>query len=170
MSNANVSLAYAYDTLNRITQVTNQTYNHAVNYTYDPAGNMATRSLVTDGLRAGSVTAKYAYDGKNRLTTITDPLTGVFRFNYDPMDRRTSLVYPNGASTFYTYDKAYRLSAMATKVAGGARRPSGDQRFVSSPSGPLIDAARSCPSSRCDCRPRRVLLRRLAIPAISLSS
>ncbi len=124
MSNANVSLTYAYDTLNRITSVTNQTYGHAVNYTYDPAGNMATRSIVTDGLAfffaGGVMTTKYAYDGKNRLTTINDPLTGTFRFNYDPMDRRTSLVYPNGSSTFYTYDKAYRLQAIATKVASGA--------------------------------------------------
>jgi YD repeat-containing protein len=124
MSNASVSMAYAYDNLNRINKVTNQTYNHVVNYGYDPAGNISSRSIVADGLGRvfgnRTLTTQYAYDGKNRLTTISDPLAGTFRFAYDPMDRRTSLAYPNGTSTFYNYDKGYRLTALATKGSSGA--------------------------------------------------
>ena len=124
MSNAGVSMAYVYDTLNRITKVTNQTYNHVVNYVYDAAGNLSSRSIVADGLaptfQNRTLTTQYAYDPKNRLTTITDPLAGTFRFGYDPMDRRTSLAYPNGTSTFYEYDKSYRLTALATKGSSGS--------------------------------------------------
>ncbi len=46
---------------------------------------------------------------------IDDPKLGIFRFAYDAMDRRTELKYPNGVTTNYTYDNAYRLTAMLAK-------------------------------------------------------
>jgi RHS repeat-associated protein len=61
----------------------------------------------------------YVYDAKNRLTRITDPTFGVFQLEYDAMDRRNQLTYPNGIVTSYSYDDAYRLEAIATKDAAG---------------------------------------------------
>jgi YD repeat-containing protein len=56
---------------------------------------------------------------KNRLTAIKDSVVGTFGFAYDAMDRRTSLQYPNGMTTSYAYDNAYRLTAIAAKDALG---------------------------------------------------
>ena len=61
----------------------------------------------------------YTYDAKNRLTTVSDNQFGSFRFGYDPMDRRTSLLYPNGVTSSYAYDNAYRITAIASKNALG---------------------------------------------------
>ena len=115
MSNANASTTYAYDNLNRITSTAQtRTGNVATtfNYTYDAAGNITTMT------KPGS-TVKYGYDGKNRLITLEDALFGTFRFEYDAMDRRTALEYPNGVRTTYAYDHAYRLKSLATTDSGG---------------------------------------------------
>jgi len=108
MSNANGAFTYAYDALNRVTSVTNQRFATTLSYAYDAMGN---RTKLTTS--RGDVA--YVFDGKNRLTTITDPVFGSFGFTYDGMDRRTKLTYPNGITTTYQYDKAYRLTAMAAK-------------------------------------------------------
>ncbi|MEA2236958.1 MAG: hypothetical protein QOC81_1682 [Thermoanaerobaculia bacterium] len=114
-SNAQAALAYDYDALNRVTSVRNITYgsNATVSYAYDAAGNRSSMTTV-----AGTV--QYAYDAKNRMTQISDPVFGVFRFTYDPMDRRTQLRYANGTVTSYAYDNGYRMTATFTKDALGA--------------------------------------------------
>jgi len=112
-ANANVTIAYGYDALNRITSMTNQRYNLVARYEYDAAGNRS--KMITP-----QSTATYTYDAKNRLTQISDSMFGAFRFGYDGMDRRKELKYPNGIVTSYTYDNAYRLSAMVAKDAAGA--------------------------------------------------
>lgn len=109
-SNANVTMAYTYDALNRITSVTNQRYNLVAHYEYDASGNRT--KLITP-----QSTVTYAYDAKNRLTQMSDTLFGVFRFAYDAVDRRRELEYPNKVKTNYDYDEAHRLIAIVTKDA-----------------------------------------------------
>lgn len=82
-------------------------------YAYNEAGNR--KQLVT---RTGNTVINqndYTYDAKNRLVQLNNSKLGAFRFAYDPMDRRTSLQYPNGITSSYAYDKAYRLSAIVSK-------------------------------------------------------
>lgn len=111
--NVNAHYVYTYDALNRVRTVTNQTRNFTLTYDYDATGN---RSRLTT---PGSVTS-YTYDAKNRLAEINDTRFKTFRFAYDSMGRRTQLIYPNGAVTSYAYDKAYRLSALATRNTLGS--------------------------------------------------
>lgn len=112
MANAEVSLSYAYDALNRLTQVTNHTLNQAVTYQYDAAGN-----LVRMGGPQGDIF--YLYEAENRLREQRDPATGSYRFAYDDAGRRTELQYPNGLRTGYEYDDAARLAAVLTRNAQG---------------------------------------------------
>ncbi|MEK6371444.1 MAG: RHS repeat-associated core domain-containing protein [Acidobacteriota bacterium] len=111
-SNASVNLTYTYDTLNRLASETNPTFNVALRYEYDANGNQTKMTTPNSVIT-------YSYDGKNRLTSITDTGVGSFGLSYDAMDRRTALRYPNGVTTSYDYDNAYRLMAMVTKNSGG---------------------------------------------------
>ena len=56
------------------------------------------------------------YDAAGRLTgiSVNHPLHGLLNFDfiYDAVGRRTSLTYPNGVTTTYTYDSASRLLSL----------------------------------------------------------
>jgi len=52
----------------------------------------------------------YGYDVNSRLTQIVQGSQGA-DFTYDTVNRRTSLVLPNGITVTYTYDEASRLIA-----------------------------------------------------------
>jgi len=122
-ANGSITLNYKYDSLNRVINIENPN-RWSIDYAYDSAGNLTSRSLRADGLyfvTGGTrvATSAYAYDAKNRLISINDNVTGMFRLAYDAMDRRTSLQYPNGVTTSYAYDNAYRLTALATKSVKG---------------------------------------------------
>jgi YD repeat-containing protein len=85
-----------------------------VSYTYDPAGNVETR---TD-FRAGHTT--YGYDGNNRLTSITRP-AGFTDYNttfqYDGSDQR-KLAQNSYVSSNFAYDAARRLVKRTDTVNG----------------------------------------------------
>jgi YD repeat-containing protein len=76
------------------------TYTNA--YTYDKASNRKTLTA-PDGS-----TNTYNYDTLNRLSTLANSLTGQFGFGYDSLSRRTQLTRPNGIATNYSYDSVSR--------------------------------------------------------------
>jgi YD repeat-containing protein len=90
-----------------------------VQYDYDALGNVVKETPLQNGSNNFLGFRTYTYDAKNRLATIADTKVGTFGFGYDAMDWRTSLTYPNGVTTSYAYDNAYRITSIATKNAVG---------------------------------------------------
>jgi RHS repeat-associated protein len=107
----NVKTTYAYNTLNRLTNVSIGTGSTLASYAYTlgPAGN---RTQVTE---MGGRQVSYTYDALYRLTgeTITGgSVNGAIGYQYDAVGnrlKRTSTVPPVPAAT-YTYDPNDRLS------------------------------------------------------------
>jgi RHS repeat-associated protein len=71
-------------------------------YTYDPVGN---RLSVT----GPGGTVRYGFDEDLRLRTITDPASGVFMFEYDPLNRLISVSRPNGIADSLAYTPSNEL-------------------------------------------------------------
>jgi RHS repeat-associated protein len=99
---------FAYDNMGRLIGTTTQYsflpgHNFQNGYTYDAASNRKTLTA-PDGS-----TNTYNYDTLNRLSTLTNSLTGQFGFGYDALSRRTQLTRPNGINTNYAYDSVSRL-------------------------------------------------------------
>jgi YD repeat-containing protein len=99
---------FAYDNMGRLTGTTTQYtflpgHNFQNGYSYDAASNR-TSLTAPDGS-----TNSYNYDTLNRLTTLTNSLTGQFGFGYDALSRRTQLTRPNGVNTNYNYDSVSHL-------------------------------------------------------------
>ncbi len=112
MENSEVSMSYVFDELNRRTQVSNNTLNQTIRYEYDANGNL-TRLLGPQG------PVEYFYDSMDRLVEQRDSMTGLYRYEYDQLGRRSSLSYPNGMKTSYTYDDASRLESIVTRNGQG---------------------------------------------------
>ena len=112
MANAEVSLSHEYDALDRLIRTVNHTLGQTIDYEYDAAGN-----LIRMAGPRGDVT--YFYDRANRLVEQHDPVTGIYRYEYDPLGRRQALHYPNGIRTEYHYDSASQMSSLVTRDAGG---------------------------------------------------
>jgi YD repeat-containing protein len=98
---------FAYDNMGRLIGTTTHysfltpTFSNA--YTYDAASNRKTLTA-PDGS-----TNTYNYDTLNRLSSLNNSLTGQFGFGYDALSRRTQLTRPNGINTNYSYDSLSRL-------------------------------------------------------------
>jgi YD repeat-containing protein len=118
---------YAYDGLDRFTQVTDPAGNPTV-FAYDPGGNMAS---ITDGTGratsysygvwgdfagltdATSASWSYAHDSNRRVTLAEDPLGHSSHFTYDTVDRLTHLTDPIGTGFDYGYDAMDRLHSVS---------------------------------------------------------
>jgi YD repeat-containing protein len=106
-----VQTTYAYNTLNRLTNVTVGASSTLASYAYTlgPAGN---RTQVTE---MGGRQVSYTYDALYRLTGETiagGSVNGVIGYQYDPVGnrlKRTSTVAPVPAAT-YAYDANDRLT------------------------------------------------------------
>ena len=104
------ALTMSYDALDRLSQTTQKLpggFEAAIGYEYDADGNrtrMTTPWLIVD----------YTYDALNRLKTI---IAGgqTYSFGYDALGRRTSLSFPNGVETAYSYDGASQLLGIEHK-------------------------------------------------------
>lgn len=99
---------FAYDNMGRLIGTTTQNtflpgHNYQNGYTYDAASNRKTLTA-PDGS-----TNTYNYDPLNRLSTLTNSLTGQFGFSYDALSRRMQMTRPNAINTNYTYDSVSRL-------------------------------------------------------------
>lgn len=120
-NSANFETTYAYDVENRPTQLRYGADNRKVNYTYDPIGRLATRTLT--GTAPYATTYQYvAPDNTDGITTtllvksITQPGHS-FSYTYDNVGNITS-VTRNGLTTTYEYDSLGQLTRVNDPHAG----------------------------------------------------
>ncbi len=125
------SQAYAYDAVGNRTSgplSATSTYNAAdeltsdagFTYTYDAVGQ---RTSKTD--RASGATTRYVYNGAQQLTSIQYPDGTTTSYTYDPLGRR-STVSAGGATTVYVYDGVnarleYGSAGLAASYVGAGK-------------------------------------------------
>ncbi|MEQ8985062.1 MAG: RHS repeat-associated core domain-containing protein, partial [Deltaproteobacteria bacterium] len=135
---------YGYDTRDRMTSIVYPDGSSIV-YTYDAAGNLATMQSTVGST---SWTETYGYNERNELTSVeVDSL--VFTLSYDETGQVSSIAYPNGVTTTYTYDDVDRLASIvtandqATVLASYAytRYPDGNIETITEADGTLYDYA-----------------------------
>jgi RHS repeat-associated protein len=117
------------DQLGRVVGVTGVTTEA---YGYDPTGNIVT-ATTPDGSEARQLRgtrllatdrARYSYDGQGRLTTKIvrrlDRKDDVWRYEWDALDRLTSVVTPDGTRWLYHYDPIGRRIAKQRLARDGS--------------------------------------------------
>lgn len=104
LSNTTEAVRYAYDPLNRVTNVFVVGLNKTVSYEYDAVGNRSAM-IDPDGGRT-----EYEYDALNRLTALSDPGSNTWTYAYDAINRMTNLTMPNGIVATYQYDVGSHLT------------------------------------------------------------
>lgn len=112
-SNAVVTYTYAYDSKNRLKKKTDSRLNKSLGWTYDPAGNLRTK---TD--YQGEVTT-YQYDSTNRLVSMVNPGYVQVSYHYDAGGRLIDRILSSGALTTYQYDANNRLQKLTNRSAKG---------------------------------------------------
>ena len=115
---------YTYDKNNRLSRVEVRKEKDgdtasAVDYVYDPAGNLL-EMQAGDGEEVLS-TVSYAYDALNRVTKITDPAGGETLYTYDGSGRVSSITDPAGNRRTFAYNAAGELT-QETDIRGNATR------------------------------------------------
>ena len=105
--NANVTLTYTYDSLNRLTSVSDSRFPASIVYTYDAVGR---RASMTDPYKGR---ATYSYTATGDIATLVSPNGTTTSFTYDAASRRTGITMGNGISGKYTYNAAGQLTALA---------------------------------------------------------
>lgn len=107
-------LAFSYDGLNRVAEVAyNDFSENRVQYNYDANGNV-TQMTYPDGKAL-----HYEYDGLNRLTSVTDWKNRTISYTYNRDSKLTRVNYPNGMYTDYIYDRGGRLTEKKTVLRNG---------------------------------------------------
>jgi RHS repeat-associated protein len=111
------SLSNAYDSAGRLISVARED-GKTVSSQYDSNSNRV-RLIWPDGYYV-----QYVYDALNRMTAAQEPSAFTLgAYSYDPLSRRTSLLYGNGASVAYGYTLAGDLTSLShlwTSTAGGS--------------------------------------------------
>jgi RHS repeat-associated protein len=124
------AFAYAYDGLNRLSQITEVSSSTAIaSIGYDAAGR---RQTLTRGATVTSTT--YDYDGINRLTTLTQDLSGTNRdevrgFGYNPASQMRSRSLSNPAYTYTgitTASTSYTANGLNQYITVGTNSPAHD--------------------------------------------
>ena len=106
-SNANgVSVAYTYDSLNRLATVVDNRLPAGANtttYSYDPASNLATVTY-PNGLQS-----TFTYDDLNRVTALNNGKAS-YTYTLGPTGSRQSATESSGRTLNWSYDGIYRLT------------------------------------------------------------
>src|SRR5208283_475539 len=114
VSNCSVTYNYTYDLKNRPLSKTDSRTGMSLSYTYDNAGNIATRT------NYDNTTMQYAYDGANRLVGEQNTSFLSVSYYYDGAGRLLDRILSNGAKTAYTWDDANRLLTLTNTSANGS--------------------------------------------------
>jgi len=114
-SNANVTVTNLYDDAGRLVK---QTEPNGVtkDYTYDQRGNRLT--FVLRHNNAVTLSQSYQYDSMYRLQNVYESGALQATYGYDANGNRSSLAYPNGTSTAYTYNDANLVTNLVNKQNG----------------------------------------------------
>lgn len=99
-----------FDALNRVTQRVERSSRggavlRQIEYTYDANNNVINQSEGGQGI-------SYQYDAINRVTSVTDQYGQTVGYGYDKASNRTSLIYPGGLTVEYQYDQVNRLISL----------------------------------------------------------
>jgi RHS repeat-associated protein len=108
-SNTNgASVAYTYDSLNRLSTVVDNRLigQNTTTYTYDMASNLVTASYPNNSQ------STFHYDQLNRLTALTTPNSG-YLYQLGPTGNRTNATELTGRTLNWNYDGIYRLTSEA---------------------------------------------------------
>jgi RHS repeat-associated protein len=128
------TIRYAYDANFNVTSITDPR-NFVTTLTYDPAGNLLTRTAPAplsyvetwtyttrndvETYRDGrNNTTTYGYDSAGNLTSITAPLSAIRAFGRDPAGTGLpiSTTDPRGKTTTYGYDAQANLTSTSTPL------------------------------------------------------
>ena len=126
---------FNYDTSGRLGSITWE--GRTVSYTYSAAGDLETVTTPATTQLPNGTTTRYSY-ARHNLETITDPLGQVYlvnhstlpdaprppptelaSFRYDTLGRLTDYFRANGMVTSYGYDRANRVTDIATTGPNG---------------------------------------------------
>lgn len=111
-TNANTSITFTYDDLNRVVSVTDSRFGKAIRYAYNLNG---LRTSLTDP--EGGVTS-YVYDAASNLKEVTNPSGGSVQITYDPLNRPSAIAYSNGVGASASYDAVGRVKAISSSLKG----------------------------------------------------
>ncbi|MCK9506774.1 MAG: hypothetical protein M0Q95_21670, partial [Porticoccaceae bacterium] len=112
--NAAIGYSFGYDASGLLTQVSDSA-GRSISYSYNGAGQK-TQTSYSSGESIG-----YGYDGAGRLQSLASSAAGLFSFGYDARSRRSSLLYPNGVATGYSYaPERDWLAGILYQDSGGA--------------------------------------------------
>lgn len=112
-ANNNITYSLEYDALGQLIKKSIPSWNKAISYTYDKAGNRATMTDPDGG------TNTYTYDANNRLIKLVNYANLTTTFAYDNGGRLTRQNNANGTYALYRYDNAGRVdSIIHMKVSG----------------------------------------------------
>lgn len=130
MNDRHGATSYAYDLLNRITNMTHTPISRSglsLGYSYWPGGQLKT--LTYPGSRA----VNYSYDHLERMSTVTPWTGGSFGYTWRKNSQLDLLTNPNGTQTDYQYNHTGgRLSGMVTTRSGTVIA---DQQITTDPAG-----------------------------------
>jgi len=96
---------YEFNQLGALTSLTHSNAGNILDqfkYSHDPAGNITQIEKHRTGINTDNGVFEYAYDPLNRLTQAIKPDGTTKQYNYDPLGNRTSSIYSNGNITTET--------------------------------------------------------------------
>ena len=128
-TNANVSYAFNWDRLNRLTSKTDSRGKNMA-FTFDKVGNILTKTTYQ-----GSTTS-YVYNAANRLVMLRNPDYTQVDYQYDPAGRLLSRVSAAGARASYQYDANGWLTRLAQYDAANA--PISDTSYTRDRAGNIL--------------------------------
>jgi len=110
-TDAQGTITNSYDEMGRLKSQTNAK-DETIAYEYDGVGNII--EIITP-----TQTLSKTYTARNRLASVTDT-TGTTSYRYDEIGRQSSISYPNGVTTDYSYDSRNRITNIIHKDSSEA--------------------------------------------------
>ncbi len=123
---------YTYDSLGRQTGIDYPGTSSDVTFTYNLTER---RKSMTDGVG----TTTWQYDELDRPTSIIDPFNKAVGYGYDALGNRTNLTYPNGQTVNYSYDTVNRVTSIHSSLLSN---PLLSISYAYNPNGQVLSVAR----------------------------